>query len=321
MDKSLYISEPIEVREGIPLFCKDRYWGKSPESVLKEGLEVIDQQGWSAFDQKFCKLLDFTNDESRADWRFNIPVTKDFIVLDTGAGMGRITIPLARIVKRVVAFDYSLARMKFLEKRLAKENLNNVELCVADIFKLPFPDNSFDLIVMNGVLEWVSKTDLFKNPRQAQIASLEICKKLLKPGGYLYIGIENRWALSYLRGFDHSGLRYTSYMPRWLATIYCQLRGRGKYDTLTYSKGGYIKLIQQADFKSSNIEFHLPYPGYNVPRITVPHNELNILKYLIINMMPAKGFKKKIVKVLARFNIFLKLYRLLFFSFNIIIKK
>jgi len=312
----------MEVRENIPIFSEDRYWGKSPESVLKRGLRIIEKKGWEEFNKRFCGKLDFTDDESRADWRFNIPITKDFVVLDAGAGMGRVTIPLARVVKRMVAFDHSFSRMSFLQRRLVKEGIKNVDLCVADIFELPFKKESFDLIVMNGVLEWMGKNKFFGNPRQAQIASLKICRKLLKRNGYLYVGIENRWALSYLRGLDHSGLRYTSYMPRWLASIYCRIRGKGnKYDTLTYSKSGYIKLIEESGFRKSNINFYLPYPGYNIPRIIVPYEHFNLLKYLVVNLMASKDLKTTLVKALAKFNVFIRLYRLLFFSFNIIIKK
>ncbi|MDP2812791.1 MAG: class I SAM-dependent methyltransferase [bacterium] len=321
MENTIFIKKPLEIKDNIPLFSVDKYWGKSPESVLLSGLKIIDEQGWKEFNRYYAGKLDFTDDQSRADWRFNVPVDKNFMVLDTGAGMGRITLPLAKVVKRVVAFDASLSRMQFLQRRLKEEGLNNVDLLVADFFDLPLADASFDLIVMNGVLEWVGKTNFFKDPQAAQLASLKICLRLLKPGGYLYIGIENRWALSYLRGFDHSGLRYTGYMPRFLASWYCQLRGRGKYDTYTYSRSGYEKLITQAGFTKENIQFFLPYPGYNVPRIVVPYGNLNILQYLIVYLMSARGQKRKLIQFLARFDIFLWLYRLLFFSFNIIIKK
>jgi SAM-dependent methyltransferase len=321
MSVQLYQRQPAEIRDSIPLFAVDRYWGKSPESMLLDGLRLIESEGWEAFDKKYYGWLDYTYDESRADWRFNIPVTKDFVVLDTGAGMGRITIPLARVVKKVVAFDSSWSRLKYLKLRLEKEKLDNVDLLLADIFDLPLADGTFDLIVMNGVLEWVGKTDRFTNPREAQIACLKICQRLLKPGGYLYIGIENRWALSYLRGHDHSGLRFTSYMPRILANIYTRVRGRGRYDTYTYSRGGYLKLLAAAGFESQKTSFYLPYPGYNVPRIVVPYEHLHILSYLIANVMPAGGLKRTLARLLTKNSLLLKFYRLGFFSFNIIVKK
>lgn len=308
-----------KIIEGIPLFSEDRYWGKAPKEELETALKILEEKGWDEFRVRYHKEFDFTFEENRADWRFVIPVLKDFQVLDTGAGMGRISIPLARAVKNVVALDQSFLRMKFLKIRAEKEGLKNIEVCVGDIFDLPFQKESFDLIVMNGFLEWVGATDRFNNPREAQIASLQICRNLLKPNGYLYIGIENRFALSYLRAIDHSGLRFTSYMPRWLANIYTKLRRGKRYNTYTYTKDDYEKLLQESGF--DNINFYLPYPGYNLPRIMIPYDNLNTLAYAIHSLMPSFGIKKRIVQFLARWPSTLRLYRYLFFSFGIMSRK
>jgi len=285
--------------DDIPVFCEDMYWGKSKENVLLEAINVIDSDGWSKFNDRFSKKFDYSLDESLADWHFNIPINKDFVVLDIGAGLGRHSIPLSQFAKKVVSVDNSISRMRFLKRFIKNRNINNISVCVADIFDLPFKENSFDLIVLNGVVEWIGKTKFFKDHRQAQIVALQSCYRLLKNGGYLYIGIENRFALSYLRGTDHSGLRFTSYMPRFVADIYCRLRGRGPYDTYTYNKGGYLKLLKESGFQQDNISFFLPYPGYNCPKIVIPYEKLNILRYVIQVIMSSTGWKKNIIKRLS----------------------
>ena len=309
----------IKVVEGIPFFSEDHYWGKAPREELEKAIAVIEEKGWDEFRARYQNKFDFTFEENRADWRFVVPLTKNFCVLDAGAGMGRISIPLARIAQRVVALDQSFLRMKFLKIRAEKEGLKNIEVYVGDIFDQPFPDESFDLIVMNGLLEWVGKTSRFEDPREAQKESLRICRRLLKKGGVLYIGIENRFALSYLRGLDHSGLYYTSYLPRWLANVYTKLRAGKSYDTYTYTKSGYKKLLQEAGF--SNFDFYLPYPGYNLPRLMIPYGNLKALRYAIQSLMPSVGLKRKIVRILARWSLALHLYRYFFFSFGIVARK
>lgn len=309
----------IKIVEGIPFFSEDCYWGKTPKEELEAALKVLERKGWDEFKARYDRKFDFTFEENRADWRFIIPVSKDFQVLDMGAGMGRISIPLARVTQNVIALDQSFLRMKFLKMRAKKEGIENIEVCVGDIFDLPFQKESFDLIIMNGFLEWVGATDRFNNPREAQIASLQICKDLLKPGGYLYIGIENRFALSYLRGKDHSGLHFTSYMPRAVANAYMKLRKGRRYDTYTYTKGGYKKLLREGGF--NNIDFYLPYPGYNLPRIMIPYNNLNALAYAVRSLMPSFGVKRRIARFLAQWPGALCLYRYLFFSFGIVAQK
>ncbi len=303
----------------IPKNTINRYWGKISETEFEDALKIIDSEGWDTFANKFKNRLDFTTEENRADWRFFIPLNRDSVALDAGAGLGRISIPLARVVKKVVACDLSVARMRFLKKLAEAKGLNNIETIIADIFNLPFQEESFDLIVMNGLLEWVGRTDLYQDPREAQIACLKICKKLLKKGGFLYVGIENRFALAYLRGIDHSGLRFTSYLPRWLANKYTQFRVGHKYDTYTYNIYGYRKLFGEAGFDNPN--FQLVYPGYNQPRIIIPYNDLNLLKYTMLSMMPGNTLARKMAKMLARSTFLVWIYRNFFFSFNIFIQK
>lgn len=307
-----------KVVDGIPFFSENRYWGKGSEEELERALAVFEKDGLGAFAERFRGRFDFTLEENRADWRFPVEIARTSTVLDLGAGMGRISVPLARVVGKVVAVDRSFSRLKFLKMRAEREGLP-IETYVGDLFDLPFAEKSFDLIVMNGLLEWVGKTDRFAHPRQAQLEALRRCRRWLKPGGTLYIGIENRWALSYLRGTDHSTLRYTNYMPRFFANLYSKLRGRGRYDTYTYGARGYRKLLREAGFDAP--ELYLVYPGYNLPRILIPYENLSMLAYVIRVLMPSGGWKRKAAKLLAGVRPLLWLYRELFFSFNIFVRK
>jgi len=313
------IATDFKSKEGIPIFTEDRYWGKSSKEELEKALRVLEEKGWDEFKIRYQGKFDFTFEENRADWRFPIPISKDSSVLDIGAGMGRSSIPLARVAGKVVSVDHSFLRMKFLKKRGNMEGLKNIEVYVGDIFDLPFKKESFDVIVMNGLLEWVGVTDRYSNPKEAQVASLRICKDLLKKGGHLYIGIENRFALAYLKAIDHSGLRFTSYMPRFMANWYTLLRKGERYDTYTYNIGGYKKLLREAGF--NEMDFRLVYPGYNNPRITIPYDNLNMLAYIIRGLMPENTWRRSLVKRIVEIRPLLWLYRKLFFSFNIIVRK
>ena len=310
----------VSLIDGVPVFAKDIYWGKVPEDELKKVIAFIDKQGFIALDAATLKKLDFTYHEDRADFRFYVPLSENSTVLDIGAGLGRITVPLARVCKRVVACDQSLSRMRLLSQRVKSEGLSNVDVFVGDIFNLPLRENSFDLIVMNGVLEWVGLTDMYDDPREAQIKSLEICKKLLKDGGHLYVGIENRFALVYVRAKDHGGLRFTSYMPRRVADIYSRVFGGKPYRTYTYSQDGYEKLFQSAGFSMAP-NFYLLYPGYNVPRIIAPYENIQAFRYLIRMFKSPNTIIGKFIYYVASLPLFIHVYRFFFFSFGIIVKK
>jgi SAM-dependent methyltransferase len=307
------------VVDGIPLFTKDRYWGKISAEEMGNALTLLDEKGWETFKEKYQKKVDVAFDESRADWRFETDLGPDSVVLDTGAGLGRNSIPLSRVVKQVVAFDQSLLRMRYLKRRAEKEGITNIQTFVGDFFELPLKEKSFDLIVMNGVLEWVGKTDRFNDPYQAQIESLKICKKLLKKGGRLYIGIENRFSFVYMRSPDHEGTMWTTFMPRMIADRYMRWKKGFSYQTYTHTKKVYARQLREAGFASS--EFFLPYPGYNMPRIVTPYDDLRALRFTLTRLLslkrlgPAVSF---VLETLARVPFVLRFYRYFYFSFNII---
>ena len=303
---------PVRVVDDIPLYNENRYWGKVPEKEMEEGVHTIEKEGWEAFRKKYEKRLDVAFHDGHADWRYEMPLTSDWTVLDTGAGLGRNTIPLARVVKKVVAFDQSLVRMRYLKKRLEKEQLSNVELFVGDLFDAPLEPHSFDMIAMNGVLEWVGMSDRYENGRDGQLAALRKCKELLKPGGYLYIGIENRYSFVYLHVADHIGLMWTSFMPRFLSRPYVRWRQGLPYKTYTYSKRGYERLLQEAGFTKQ--EFFLPHPGYNMPRMIVRYDDMRSLSYLLRNLTRVRN---GLLRACIGIPFVLRIYRYFFFSFNI----
>ena len=95
--------------------------------------------------------------------------------------------------------------------------------------------------------------------------------RLLKPGGYLYIGIETRYGWgAWLGARDHSGLAFTSVMPRWLADRYCRLRkvpfygseiSTEGYRTYTYTPSQYEAMVRGAGFQT--VEVLGCFDGYN----------------------------------------------------------
>lgn len=312
-----FTRDPRSVIDGVPIFTDDLYWGREGQGrgstqEFEAALSCIDTEGWEEFVKRYPKGYDFSFAEHFADWRFAIPLTAESVVLDVGAGMGRSTIPLARVAKRVVAFDKSSLRARFIKRRVASEGLTNVDIFVGDLFDLPLPDHSFDVIGMNGILEWVGLNTSFKDPRDAQVAALKICARLLKPGGYLYVGIENRWALTYLRGKDHSGIRYTSYLPRYLADRYCKLRGLGPYRTYTYGFRGYQKLFAEA---FPQLETYLLFPGYNDPRTLIPYRDLRALRWYLTRLSSPR--RARIYRMICAIPGALRFLRFTAFSFGL----
>jgi SAM-dependent methyltransferase len=218
-------------------------------------------------------------DLQRASWAPMLGLGEQATVLDIGSGYGAITHSLSRFAAEVYSVEAIPERIDFTRERLRQERILNVHLVQASATALPLADDSFDLVVVNGVLEWVGEWDLAVDPRTAQINFLKKIRRLLKNDGALLIGIENRFGLDFFLGNrDHSGLPYTSLVPRAVATFMIrhnsqphyrtQLSSQKQYRTYTYSEGGYRRLLSDAGF--AELSSYWADTGYNQPYHLIP---------------------------------------------------
>ena len=108
----------------------------------------------------------------RAGWKFLLPVSSESRILDLGCGWGTLAYGLADNAKEVVAMDSTMERMRLLALRSQQEGRENIKvICGGDGKHLPFADDSFDLVVVNGVLEWVP-SGMAGHPGRLQAAFL-----------------------------------------------------------------------------------------------------------------------------------------------------
>lgn len=272
------------LNEGIYDFIGEHgsYWGEILLEEMEETLQTARVAGWRAAARnvgfKYPNLNEYILSNARIDWLFHcLDFSKTKSCLDLGSGWGTIAFGLAKYYDEVWSLEAVKQRIEFQKIRREQDKVNNIKFVRSDWLRLPFDDNRFDLVVANGVLEWLGLSDYSRNPRELQLDFLQEVKRVLKPGGCLYIGIENRFGLSFLLGGkDHSGLPFTSILPRKLADLVVRLSGKGgeyrqgnqvrkweDYRTYTYSFWGYKKILKEAGFGRNDLYWTL---SYNSPK-------------------------------------------------------
>ena len=193
------------------------------------------------------------------------------IVLDVGCGLGTNTAAMARSATHVFALDRSPSRAALTAARVGAEGLDNVTVIHADATTLPVGDDVCDVVMMVGVLEWVGAGDEAHRRRQRQV--LDEVARVLKPGGRLLLGIENRWGIHYFGGAreEHTGLRYSSLLPRRVANSYSKLARGRPITTFTYSRRQLRRILSQSGFRA---RFCYPLPSYSGPQWCFDESEV-----------------------------------------------
>jgi SAM-dependent methyltransferase len=104
-------------------------------------------------------------------------VTVQGRALDAGCGGGGMPLSLAEEAAAVVGIDPA-ERFQDAGVRLGRERgLRNLHFALADGMALPFPDQTFDLVLSHAVIEHVSDAPLY----------LRECARVLRADGHVYL--------------------------------------------------------------------------------------------------------------------------------------
>ncbi len=220
----------------IPVF---RDGGEAAEGIPRHEAEALlaeaETLGWEeALERRLPDEV--ATGAARADWRFLVPLAETSCVLDIGAGWGANTVAIAPEVRVVVAADERAECAQLLEIRARQSGLDNVMPIVAAPQTIPFPDGTFDLVILDRVLDRESSFLTEKNAREAQLLLLRKIRQKLAPGGHLYVGVDNRFGFPHFPGVGRNRAK----LPR---------RERHPH---TRGLDGYRKLFREAGFVAAD---------------------------------------------------------------------
>lgn len=260
---------------GIPIFSKQtnsRYSTMAREDLSRiHGM--VQQLGWQRGVAAFLETLPtdqadfwatYILSELSAAGKLLMHLEPAAKVLDLGCGTGTFSINLAPQVEQVTALDLGLTQLQLLQYRIEEAGIQNLRLvCAGDRRYLPFPNASFDVVLLNGVLKWIAR-DQPGNPRDLQINLLAEINRVLKPSGMLYMATDNRFSHEYFSGHpeEHTKLRFVTLLPRTLAQLLSRWKIGTPYRSYTYSRWGYRRLLSKAGFSKSHI--YVSHPNYRV---------------------------------------------------------
>ena len=175
-----------EILEGI-LKCKCNEYKINngiPRMVINKDLTKVKKRTANVWGYQWNYFKDFIKESEEQFLRWLTPIKKEYfkgkLILDAGCGTGRHSYFSSKFGGKVIAIDLSNAVET--AKEINKDK--NVEIVQADIYNLPFKDNTFDFIYSIGVIHHLP------DPSKG----VESLIKKLKPGKQISIwlyGYEN----------------------------------------------------------------------------------------------------------------------------------
>lgn len=146
------------------------------------------------------------------------------VVLDLGAGTGRLACMLAPLVARVYAFDIAPDMLRVAREKLTESGLANWEVNIADHRQLPVDDHSADLIVSGWSVSYLAvwNSDTWREELDKAFTEM---KRVLKPGSFVVLfeslgtGNESPAKLEHLKNF-YPWLDEAGFQKKWIRTDY-----------------------------------------------------------------------------------------------------
>ncbi len=260
------------------MLAESPYWGEIPQRQAEQLVQMTRAAGpeaaWDALRPGLADpaLPDYALSPRRGAFLPALLPDGRGRALDIGAGYGAVARALTRYFDHVVALEPVRERVAFLAL-CGTPGPGRLDAVRGSWWSIPLAPESLDLITVVGVLEWVGmqppEDHAPATPRSLQREFLGSLRTLLKPGGRIVVGIENRYGLDLWRGApDHLGHRYTSLLPRWVADRVVRGQTRGisrlfhgdsfgktypEYRVWTYSARGYQTLCLDAGFSSIEV--------------------------------------------------------------------
>jgi len=247
-------------------------------------------------------------------------------VLDYGCGLGALGIKAVQKGAIVTFVDSCWIRIKMA--KLINDEINNsqnhIYLASPDIQNVKKYGIKYDLILINGLLEWIPSTTHQKHDSalQSQLDFLNHCKDILTEDGRIFVAMENRFSFLYQIGYpeDHTEIKQISIKDRINGNKVHLLKNGTDYVNFTWTYNDYFNNAKKIGLKVEKI-FGL-FPDYRFTEKIVDLN--NCDNEILLN---AINLEKKIYPDIEEYNEYinyladLNVLKHFIYSFGVILQK
>jgi SAM-dependent methyltransferase len=111
-----------------------------------------------------------------------LALRKNHVVLDAGAGFGRLAVAVAPRVSQLLCVDFAEKPLEVLQTGARERGIDNIEIIACDVSSLPRPLGPFDSIYCVETLEQIAS-------HRERLNAMKNFYELLKPGGKCLVAV------------------------------------------------------------------------------------------------------------------------------------
>jgi ubiquinone/menaquinone biosynthesis C-methylase UbiE len=119
------------------------------------------------------KHIDVLESEDRKTWQNSeeiielLELKPSYVVADVGCGSGYFAVPISRKVKKVYGVDVQKEMLEYLEQKIRKQKIGNIETLLSKEDEIPLPNESVDLLLsVNTLHEFHDKEKMITEMRR-----------------------------------------------------------------------------------------------------------------------------------------------------------
>lgn len=182
--KCLNCHNHYHIKDEIPLLFCPNEWNGSKEDVTQRVKSFYEKTPFPNYED-FENVGDLIQKAQRGIFGrlLNEQIPFNIRVLEVGCGTGQLSNFLSAAHRIVFGVDICLNSLKLAQNFKRENNLQRIGFYQMNLFRPIFREESFPLVICIGVLHHTS------NP----FLGFETISKLVKKGGYIIIGLYNRY--------------------------------------------------------------------------------------------------------------------------------
>mgnify|MGYP001599566128 CR=1 FL=1 len=160
------------------------------DEIKKEGYETAVNKFLNSNNEFQSQLINTEYDKS-VDVIFH-GIGKNYTrCLDIKSGLGNKAEILSNIFKEVFTIEFEDYYIEFQKKRFKEKGCSNISITKCNLLRLPFPDNFFDLILCNGILDNINKVSNENDQGKIQEQLIKELKRVTNEKGTIIFGVNN----------------------------------------------------------------------------------------------------------------------------------